>query len=48
MVRQVGYYIRDERLQVWDSIMLLKTITLARQAGHHIKDERLQVEDSIF
>ena len=48
MARQVGHCIRDERLQVEDSILLLKIITVARQAEHCIRDERLQVENSIL
>ena len=47
VARQAGHYIRGERLQVEDSILLLKTITVGRRVGHCIKDERLQVEDNI-
>ena len=39
MARQAGHYIRDERVQVEDSILLLKTITVARPAGHCIREE---------
>ena len=48
MERQAGHCMRDERLQVQDSILLLKKFTVARQAGHCIRDERLQVEGSIL
>ena len=47
MARQTEHCIRDERLQVQNSILLLKTITVARQEGHCIRDESLQVEDSV-
>ena len=47
MARQVGHYIRDERLQVEDNILLFKKIVVSRHAKHRIKDERLQVEDNI-
>ena len=46
MTRQAGHCIRDERLQVQDSILLLKKVT--RQAGQCSRDERFQVEDSIL
>ena len=39
---------RKERLEVEDSILLLKQPLLQRQIGHCIRDERLQVEESIF
>ena len=48
MAKQARHCIKDERLQVQDSILLLKTITVARQARHYIRDERLQVEDNIL
>ena len=48
MARQVGHCIRDERLQVEDSILLLKTTNVAKLVVHRIKDERLQAEDSIL
>ena len=39
---------RDKRLQVEGSILLLKKFTVPRQVGHCIRDERLQVEESIW
>ena len=39
---------RDERLQVEVTILLLKTTTLERLVGHYMRDERLQVEDNIL
>ena len=48
MARLAGHYIRDERLQVQDSILVLKTINLSKQIGHCIRDERLQVKNNIF
>ena len=47
MAKQIKNGVRDERLQVEDSILLLKN-TLASHAGHCIRNERLQVEDSIL
>ena len=41
--RQAGHCIRDDRLQVEGSILLLTTTTLAIQVGHCIRDKRLQV-----
>ena len=46
--RQARYCIRDERLLVKGSTLLLKPIIVARQVGYCIKDKRLQVEESIF
>ena len=48
MARQAGHCMRDKRLQVEGSILLLKTTTLARQVGHCIRNERLEVQESIL
>ena len=39
---------RDERLELEGSILLLKTTILARQVGHCNRDERLQVQYSVL
>ena len=39
---------RDERLQVEASILLLKATILAKQAGHYMMNERLPVQHSIL
>ena len=44
---QAGHCIKDETLQVEDSILLLKIIIMAGQAEHCIKYERLQDQDNI-
>ena len=38
---------RDERLRIEDSILLLKN-TMARQVVYYMKDERLQVKGSVL
>ena len=48
MARQAARYMRDERLLVEDSFLLLKPTTVARQVGDCIRDERLQVQDTIL
>ena len=46
--RLPGQCIRDERLQVRDSIQLWKNIIAARLPGQCSRDERLQIEDIIM
>ena len=46
--RLPGQCIRDEGLQVQDSILLWKKIIAARLPGQCIRDERLHVQDSIL
>ena len=45
---QVGHCIRDERLQIEDSILLLKIVIMTRQTEHYMRDESLQVQNNIL
>ena len=47
MAKQAKHYIRHERLQLEDSILLFKKITMPWQAGNYIRDKRLEIQDSI-
>ena len=46
--KEAGHYIRDERSQIQDNILLFKTISVGREVGHCIKNEKLQIQDSIL